>query len=130
MTEANHSVINRKDGPFKIYYPSGLRGLVNGCWLGRLEIGGQVVVGMLDVDVINTINGRLELDNGDKPSALLLDPRAVVLYEDCILYEPRRFLDKKGNGSYPDWVLKWLRRHPHWPNRLLKKEHHKNSHDL
>ena len=49
----------------------------------------------------------------DRPEALMLDPRCVIIDQDTqeYLYSPRATLRR-----LPEWVTSWLVEHPEWPH--------------
>lgn len=78
---------------YTVHYPSGAVFAVTGVLLCTVE--------------------TVAVRQADSDRAFVLDPRAVLVRDDLIIYEPRR-------GRQQPWVRDWLRAHPEWPRLVTE----------
>ncbi len=109
-----------KDGPIKVIYPSGSTFEFEGRWLGLIDMGREAVVAILDCTMVEAVVYEGEAVPKPEKNVFLLDPRAVCLLGDFVLYEPRRYdYGYLEFSLFPRWVTDWLADNPDWPDRVL-----------
>ena len=84
---------------YTVHYPSGQTFTVTGVFTCVFDAGAIVSV-------------MIRLGHEE---AVALDPRAVIVRDQLIIFEPRR-------GPQVAWVRDWLREHPEWPRVVTEAE--------